>query len=301
MKYFPVLFIAVALGFSSVSLAQKAPAKPVVAGVVNGKATFLPKPFYPAEARAIKLSGEVKVQVLIDEQGNVVSAKAESGDILLRGPAETAARASKFSPTTLSGQPVKVTGVIVYRFVAEDGGNLKYLQIGVVFSFLQNADEEMIKEIGLDFSDAPKMEAGDLPPEIEELKPKFDKFFATAGMERKKAAAALAGEIAGRLAGERKWLFEVGIEIFPILFDLKQAAESMEAGKAFPNEAEFRRKLFRIKELWLSAPQDAPSVLLSRIASIGAYSGDPAIAAPEKMKAVAEQVGFIFDYVDTGK
>jgi protein TonB len=57
------------------------------------------------------------VQVTIDESGNVISASAVSGHPLLRASAVDAARASKFSPTMLSGQAVKVTGVIVYNFV----------------------------------------------------------------------------------------------------------------------------------------------------------------------------------------
>ncbi len=85
-------------------------------GVVNGKAKFLPKPIYSAAAKAIRATGDVNVQVLIDESGNVVSASAASGHPLLKGEAEKAARNAKFNPTLLSGQPVKVSGVIVYKF-----------------------------------------------------------------------------------------------------------------------------------------------------------------------------------------
>jgi len=92
---------------------------PVSKGVINGIATSLPKPAYPSPARAIHASGEVKVQVLIDERGNVVSATAVSGHSLLRAAAQTAARNAKFTPTQLSNQPVKVTGVIIYNFVAQ--------------------------------------------------------------------------------------------------------------------------------------------------------------------------------------
>jgi periplasmic protein TonB len=85
-------------------------------GVINGKATSLPKPPYPQTAKAVGASGAVSVQVIIDEQGNVTSAKAISGHPLLKGAAETAARGAKFSPTYLSKQPVKVSGLIVYNF-----------------------------------------------------------------------------------------------------------------------------------------------------------------------------------------
>ena len=85
-------------------------------GVLNGKATSLPKPPYPQPAIMLNIQGTVTVQILIDEQGNVVSAKATSGHALLRAAAEKAARNAKFSPTLLSKVPVKVTGVIHYNF-----------------------------------------------------------------------------------------------------------------------------------------------------------------------------------------
>lgn len=94
-------------------------AAPISGGVLNGKAISLPKPNYPPIARAARASGTVVVQVLIDENGNVVSAKAVSGHPLLQAVAVSAARQARFSPTKLSGQPVKVTGVIQYNFVAQ--------------------------------------------------------------------------------------------------------------------------------------------------------------------------------------
>lgn len=92
--------------------------KQISGGVLNGKARSLPKPPYPPAARAVRAGGPVTVQVLIDENGNVVSASAVSGHPLLRASAAAAARQAKFSPTMLSGQPVKVSGVITYNFVA---------------------------------------------------------------------------------------------------------------------------------------------------------------------------------------
>lgn len=97
---------------------KKAP-KTISGGVLNGKATSLPKPAYPPAAKAIRASGAVSVQVLIDESGRVVSASAVSGHPLLRAAAVSAAQGARFSPTLLSGQPVKVSGVITYNFTAQ--------------------------------------------------------------------------------------------------------------------------------------------------------------------------------------
>lgn len=92
------------------------PPKIVSGGVVNGKATSLVKPAYPPAAKAVGAKGSVSVSVVIDENGNVISASASGGHPLLQPAAVAAARASKFSPTMLSGQKVKVSGVIVYNF-----------------------------------------------------------------------------------------------------------------------------------------------------------------------------------------
>jgi protein TonB len=88
----------------------------VSGGVLNGKAISLPKPPYPQIARTARASGTVTVQVMIDENGSVVSASAVSGHPLLRAAAVQAARQARFTPTKLSGQPVKVSGVINYNF-----------------------------------------------------------------------------------------------------------------------------------------------------------------------------------------
>ena len=91
---------------------------PVSGGVLNGRAISKPAPSYPAVARAARASGTVTVQVMIDETGKVVSARAVSGHPLLQQAAVQAAYGARFSPTLLSGQPVRVTGVITYNFVA---------------------------------------------------------------------------------------------------------------------------------------------------------------------------------------
>jgi TonB family protein len=93
--------------------------KTISGGLLNGKATSLPKPAYPPIAKQAHASGTVVVQVLVDEQGNIVTARAVSGHPLLRGASEAAAREAKFPPTKLSGKPVKVSGVITYNFVSE--------------------------------------------------------------------------------------------------------------------------------------------------------------------------------------
>jgi protein TonB len=81
--------------------------------MLNGKAIYLPLPEVPAG----EATGVVLVQVLIDEQGSVVDAKAVSGPQHLQAAAVNAARLARFTPTMLLGEPVRVSGTLSYSFV----------------------------------------------------------------------------------------------------------------------------------------------------------------------------------------
>jgi TonB family protein len=99
---------------------QSAPAKPPpIDKLLNGYAVSFPKPEYPVRAREQHLSGKVVVEVEIDEQGKVISARDVCGGIPYLGEAAVkAAQKARFAPTTVSGVPVKVKGVLQYNFVA---------------------------------------------------------------------------------------------------------------------------------------------------------------------------------------
>lgn len=88
------------------------PRAPISGGMLNGKAIYLPLP----ESQSGQPNGVVMVQILIDEQGSVIEAKAISGPAGLHAPAINAARLARFLPTVLSGEPVKVTGTLAYNF-----------------------------------------------------------------------------------------------------------------------------------------------------------------------------------------
>lgn len=85
-------------------------------GVITGLATHLPKPLYTEIAKRARAQGAVSVQVLIDESGRVISARALGGNPLLIPEAQKAALQARFAPTLLSNQPVKVSGIITYNF-----------------------------------------------------------------------------------------------------------------------------------------------------------------------------------------
>ena len=86
---------------------------PIAGGMLNGKAIYLPLPEVPAG----EATGVVLVQVLVDEQGSVIDAKAVSGPQHLQVPAVNAARLARFQPTLLAGEPVRVSGTLSYSFI----------------------------------------------------------------------------------------------------------------------------------------------------------------------------------------
>ncbi|MFL6216349.1 MAG: TonB family protein [Blastocatellia bacterium] len=85
-------------------------------GVLQTSATHRVEPVYPPLAKAARVSGAVVVEVTVDEEGNVIAARAVSGHPLLKDTSVNAARGWKFTPTQLSGQPVKVIGIITFNF-----------------------------------------------------------------------------------------------------------------------------------------------------------------------------------------
>ena len=142
MKHFlsAAAVLLFAFVFVNVLPAQDVP-KMINGGILNGKAISLPKPAYPEEAQASKLEGMVRIKVVIDEEGNVESAEAVNepyiatktdadgnaekvevplADGSLVEAARAAALRARFSPTKLSGVPVKVSGIITYNFVASE-------------------------------------------------------------------------------------------------------------------------------------------------------------------------------------
>jgi TonB family protein len=88
-------------------------------GVLQGKALRKAQPGYPVVAKAARVSGAVKVQIVINEQGEVIDAEIVSGLPMLNLPSLRAARQWRFAPTLLEDRPVKVQGVLTFNFTLQ--------------------------------------------------------------------------------------------------------------------------------------------------------------------------------------
>lgn len=112
---FSVFLLVSFCSFTFAQTGNTIPGKPIV----NGLATYLPKPEYPQDAKDFCADGTVSVEVEIDETGKVISAEAISGDELLRESSVEAVRKAKFRVTNFGGSPIKVKGIVVYNFPRE--------------------------------------------------------------------------------------------------------------------------------------------------------------------------------------
>jgi TonB family protein len=89
---------------------------PVNSGVLNSKASLEALPAYPKKAKELKIEGQVEVQLLVNEDGEVIFANPLSGPEALWPEAVKAAVAARFPPLRVEDKPRKITGRIIFDF-----------------------------------------------------------------------------------------------------------------------------------------------------------------------------------------
>ena len=90
--------------------------QPLEVGSLIEKATARVAPSYPPTARNARITGEVKVFIVVNENGEVTRIQHSDGPALLKGAAENAAKLWKFKPVVVDGQPVPMIGFISFKF-----------------------------------------------------------------------------------------------------------------------------------------------------------------------------------------
>ena len=283
IKLFFLMLLFFGFGPAAVSAQDgSAPAreipKSISGGVLNGKATNLVKPAYPAAAKAVRAAGAVNVQVTVDEEGNVIAASAVSGHPLLRAAAVTAARQSKFSPTRLEGQPVKVTGVIVYNFAlpkdSDKAESERLIPMGLVMFLTALKDipsDDESNQILLDLGN-------ELPATMKSEKSQFERLVAAKSQgEKTRIIDEIVASMRKDLTGTDAWMIDLG----------KQWGGAI--GEAFRiTDSEYRRDRQNfIKNLegmnWLleSPPKDLSEQSLGKIRAIALYNGETDTITPQ--------------------
>lgn len=252
--------------------------------MVNGKALSLPRPEYPAAAQAVKASGAVSVQILIDEGGNVIEANAVSGHPLLRQAAEQAARQASFAPTMLSGQPVKVSGSIVYNFggadtnaggsgigatgiqvVKADDGENNFVKLGTVFSIMKewaNAkNSSNLPAIFKNFAKGFPQLAEDFEP-LESLDQNMPE------NAKNDLINTAFSSIKSKLSAPEAWQFDVGRQLGNIMTNFKQSDSAQEKF----DETQMKIELLKLRDLTFNAPPEISADVVEKLKTLANFA-----------------------------
>jgi protein TonB len=109
---------AASLNAGLVASHGKQPAAPVTIGgdVKPARLISSVPPSYPQLARSQRLSGDVRLDALIDESGRVTTMNVVSGPVLLHQAAKDALHQWKYQPATLDGKPVSMHLTVTIQF-----------------------------------------------------------------------------------------------------------------------------------------------------------------------------------------
>jgi len=83
----------------------------------SGRPTLLAKTQFPPTARKLKISGVVKVEIIVDENGSLIYSKMVEGNKIFKRSAERAACNSQFTPFRFCKKPVKNKTIIKFNLL----------------------------------------------------------------------------------------------------------------------------------------------------------------------------------------
>lgn len=294
-----IFVLAFLLGTALFANGQNPPAagqtKTISGGVLNGKATSLPKPVPPPG----DASGAVSVQVLIDEGGHVASAAAISGPPSLRPSAEQAALAARFSQTTLAGQPVKVSGVITYNFMPAPS-YVERLETAKLAAFLYMVrgsvrDLSAINK-AMETTDFVKSSLGEFPKQQKALAP----LSSLGSQPVDKRLGIVDGAIAAVLSDlgpAETWEFELGKNLGDCFSQLFSAIAGSDMELAAIDETALRLSIAKIKGLANEPPLNFPPDVLQRVKEIGEMSERKPLATGDNLLQLLSRIESFIDTI----
>jgi hypothetical protein len=271
-----LLSAVIALTTLHVALGQDSADKERVYSVpdINGRATLLVQPEMPGDA-SFKADGEtLSLKVVVDENGDVVSAKCSlSCPKAAIAPAEAAAAASKFRPLFVNGRAVKYDGTLLYTIAVEKVDWYRFatalrsthtfdnLSLGPVAAMLTNRfAEERSKLQDLD----------------------------RGGLEltfRWKTIEEVRNSIGKKLQGKDAWWFDLG-------FAMRDATSPFQSDKKL-DLSEVQAAISNLAKFVESAPSDVPAATVENLRALSNYKIDPTMPPREVSRAIFKLVSGI--------
>ena len=301
-----LLLGALFLVFLSAVYSQTSAAKTISSGILNGKALTLPKPDYPDDLKGV--TGEIRVQVLIDETGKVVKASVVSGidNLILRTAAIEAAKRSTFSPTLLSGVPTKVSGVIVYNFAGPKRNyeqELKYVVLAVMVKVTRTSADNLEK-LNKSFESNNIFEEASADPEFANLtiRPELKRLASLDKLplaKRIETIDSVSADIRAKLSGYDKWQWDVGESLGDAFGQFAEQfvsdAPSLDLEKI--DQSAIRSGLAKLGELTVTAPTDVPREVLERLKRIAAMRNEHNLLDEKTLVVLVAKIGELMDII----
>lgn len=219
---------------------------------INGQALFLVKPAFPEIPESVGTDGiRVSVMVLINEAGDVIHAECLQTATVLKAPAESAARTSKFKPLIVNGLAAKYWGFLIYTYVMDRvdwyrfGRYLETTRRSDSISFGPTADILSSRFT----SEKARLSALDSPGVDYEA--------------RQKGLADVEGMIRSKISGADLWRFELGMV-------LRRSA-------LWIDRRDLRSTLDGLATVIESAPADTSNGLIDDLTTLSKYTISPEI------------------------
>lgn len=224
---------------------------------INGRATLIVKPEYTSAAALDADSSTLPLKVVVDVNGNVISAQCSlDTPSSLKAATEAAAMASKFAPLILNGQAVEYEGILLYSIAI---ARVNWFRFGTALASAHNFDNISVAPV-----------AAGLTNEYAEERARLNDIDNEKNVnERIKKIGAEIGHFKKKLKGKEQWIFSTAVAV-------RNATFWTMAGERI-NRTELQTALAKISTAVDSAPAEIPKEFVDALKEIAAYKIDPEI------------------------
>lgn len=250
-----ILLFLLSFAFTEI-VAQRSTSAPPPISVpdINGLAVDLVKPAFPETALAADADGSVvSLKVIVDEDGNVISAICSLNcHPMLKDAAELAAASSRFTPLFQDGRAVRYEGILLYTFVVE---RVNWFRFGTALESTRQFDNISLGPV-----------AQILSARYDDEKALLLSLDANGGVDydaRQNGIRKVELSIKTKLKGRDLWNFEIGMALRRVTF-WTMAGERT-------NRSELQAALDELPAYVSSAPEGVPEQTLRDLTTLSKY------------------------------
>jgi hypothetical protein len=233
---------------------------------LNGRAVLLVRPEIPGDVALKEDGNTLSVRVVVDANGDVVSAKCSLAcPRATAGLAEAAATASKFRPLFINGRAVKYDGTLMYTIAVEKVNWYRFataLQSTYIFD-------------NLSLGPVAAMLTNEFAGERTKLQ---DLDHAVELAVRWETIKGVKDSIRGKLQGRDAWWFDLG-------FAMREVTSPFQSDKKL-DLSEVQEAMSNLAKFVESAPSDVPPATVDNLRTLSTYKIDPVMPPQEVHEAI---------------